>query len=225
MSSADWYTTKGVPYRRGYLMYGPPGTGKTSFVQAVASALGLNICYLNLSGGNLDDDGLNMLLNNAPMRSIILLEDIDAIFVERNSVQQQQMMGHSVTFSGLLNALDGVRSQEGRILMMTTNHREKLDPALLRPGRADMHVELNYASEKQMKGLFKKFYPESTEQQQQHFANELPEFKINMAKLQGHFLKYRLDSEGAVSNAKSLLDMDYQIKDMSVNEWLRRLNF
>lgn len=74
-------------------------------------------------------------------------------------------MGRSVTFSGLLNALDGVRSQEGRILMMTTNHREKLDPALLRPGRADVHVELNNASEKQMKGLFRKFFPDSTDAQ------------------------------------------------------------
>jgi chaperone BCS1 len=92
-------------------------------------------------------------------------------------------MARSVTFSGLLNALDGVRSQEGRILMMTTNHREKLDPALLRPGRADMHVELNYASEKQMRGLFKKFFPDSTADEQERFANELPEFKINMAKL------------------------------------------
>lgn len=86
MESSEWYTSKGVPYRRGYLLYGPPGTGKTSFTQAVASALSLNICYLNLSGGNIDDDGLNVLLNNAPMRSIILLEDIDAIFVERTSV-------------------------------------------------------------------------------------------------------------------------------------------
>lgn len=82
-----------------------------------------------------------------------------------------------------MNALDGVRSQEGRILMMTTNHREKLDPALLRPGRADMHVELNLASEKQMKGLFSKFFPDATEAERQAFANELPEFKINMAKL------------------------------------------
>jgi mitochondrial chaperone BCS1 len=48
--------------------------------------------------------------------------------------------------------------------MMTTNHREKLDPALLRPGRADVHVELKHASEKQMKGLFHKFYPEESEQ-------------------------------------------------------------
>ena len=72
--------------------------------------MNLNICYLNLSGGELDDDGLNSLLNNSPMKSIILLEDIDAIFVERTSVNEQQATGRSVTFSGLLNALDGVRS-------------------------------------------------------------------------------------------------------------------
>lgn len=59
-------------------------------------------------------------------------------------------MSKSITFSGLLNALDGVRSQDGRILFMTTNHKEKLDAALLRPGRADVHVKLNYASGVQM---------------------------------------------------------------------------
>lgn len=110
----------------------------------------------------MDDDGLNQMLNCAPMRSIILLEDIDAIFVERTSVKEESQRKQSVTFSGLLNALDGVRSQEGRILIMTTNHREKLDPALLRPGRADMQIQLNYASEGQMKGLFKKFFPDES---------------------------------------------------------------
>ena len=161
------------------------------------------------------------------MKSIILLEDIDAIFVERTSVQQQSQNGgyqRMVTFSGLLNALDGVRSQEGRILMMTTNHKEKLDPALLRPGRADVHVELSHASVRQMKGLFQKFFPQSSEEQAEEFANQLPEFKLNMAKLQGHFLKYKDDLRGAIENAKSLLDVEYQIKDMSINEWLRRLN-
>ena len=86
LQSGEWYTSKGVPYRRGYLLYGPPGTGKTSFVTAIAAQLSLSICYLNLSGGNLDDDCLNSLLNSAPENSIILLEDIDAIFVERTSV-------------------------------------------------------------------------------------------------------------------------------------------
>lgn len=151
-NSAEWYLSKGVPYRRGFLLYGPPGTGKTSFTQAIAGAMNLNICYLNLSGDRIDDDGLNRALNDAPAHSIILLEDIDGIFVEREAVNVQE--GRRVTFSGLLNALDGVRSQEGRILFMTTNHREKLDPALLRPGRCDVQVELKNASYKQMKGMY-----------------------------------------------------------------------
>lgn len=122
------------------MLYGPPGTGKTSFTQAIAGALKLNICYLNLSGDRLCDDGLNRALNDAPAQSIILLEDIDGIFIKREYVDRNGITRsrRRVTFSGLLNALDGIRSQEGRILFMTTNHREKLDPALLRPGRCDM---------------------------------------------------------------------------------------
>jgi chaperone BCS1 len=104
--------------------------------------MNMSICYLNLSGGRLNDNSLNTCLNNCPANSIILLEDIDAIFVERTAVNR----GRGVSFSGLLNALDGVRSQEGRILFMTTNHRDRLDPALMRPGRADVHVKLDYAS-------------------------------------------------------------------------------
>ena len=99
----------------------------------------------------MDDDGLNRALNESPGSSIILLEDIDALFVERHSVDRNSgghHRGGRVSFSGLLNALDGVRSQEGRISFMTTNHREKLDPALLRPGRADVHIEFTNASYK-----------------------------------------------------------------------------
>lgn len=86
--SEKWYFERGIPYRRGYLLYGPPGTGKTSFTLAIAGALKLNICYLNLSSGRLDDDDLNNVLSNAPPNSIILLEDIDAIFVQRESVNK-----------------------------------------------------------------------------------------------------------------------------------------
>lgn len=67
----------------------------------------LNICHLSLTGGSLDDDGLNRALNDSPANSIILLEDIDAVFVGRESVGTKR---GRVSFSGLLNALDGVRS-------------------------------------------------------------------------------------------------------------------
>jgi len=106
--SGEWYVEKGVPYRRGYMLYGPPGTGKTSFTQAVAGALKLNLCYLNISNNEINDDSLNRLLSDAPARSIILLEDIDALFNQRDGDKKK-----GLSFSGFLNALDGVRSQEG----------------------------------------------------------------------------------------------------------------
>ena len=218
--SGEWYKSKGVPYRRGYLLYGPPGTGKTSFVQAVAGALKLNLCYLNLSSSDMDDDALNRLLSEAPERSIILLEDVDAMFVQRDQVQKQKL-----SFSGFLNALDGVRSQEGQILFMTTNHKERLDPALLRPGRADVHVRLDLASEKQIRGLFSRFFPDRADLEEA-FARSLPVHKLSMAKLQGHLLAYRESADLCVREAGNLLRDDPTLvqRGMTVAEWLYRLN-
>lgn len=73
----------GIPYRRGYLLHGPPGSGKTSFIQALAGSLSYDISILNLSERGLTDDRLNHLLSNAPERSFILVEDIDAAFSKR----------------------------------------------------------------------------------------------------------------------------------------------
>lgn len=221
-ASEEWYKNMGIPYRRSYLLYGPPGTGKTSFTQAIAGAMGYNICYLNLSGDTIDDDGLSRALNDAPAKSIILLEDIDGIFVERTSVSGSHQ-GKSVSFSGLLNALDGVRSQEGRVLFMTTNFRDRLDPALMRPGRADTHVFLNNASHSQLKRLFLKFYP-SEEEKATQFANSLPEFKLSMAKMQGHFLKYRAEPQQCLDNVQEILNDQAAVDEMTVQEWLERLN-
>ena len=132
MKNGKWYSDRGIPYRRGYLLYGPPGSGKTSFIQALAGELDYNICILNLSENNLTDDRLNHLMNNMPERSILLLEDIDAAFNKRSQTGEQGFHS-SVTFSGLLNALDGVTSSEETITFMTTNHPEKLDAAIMRP--------------------------------------------------------------------------------------------
>ena len=75
--------TKGIPYRRGYLLHGPPGSGKSSFIQALAGSLSYDICVLNLSERGLTDDKLNYLMSNAPERSFILIEDVDAAFNKR----------------------------------------------------------------------------------------------------------------------------------------------
>lgn len=160
-------------------------------------------------------------MSDAPPDSILLLEDVDAMFVQR----EQGIKTNKITFSGFLNALDGVRSQEGQILFMTTNHKEKLDPALLRPGRADVHVKLENASEKQMIGLFQRFFPEAKEEEARKFSDQLPVHKLSMAKLQGHFLKYRENKEKVIEHARELLDDTAAAQsDMTVAEWLHRTN-
>lgn len=73
----------GIPYRRGYLLHGPPGSGKSSFIQALAGELNYDLCLLNLSERGLQDDKLIHLLSNAPERSFVLIEDVDAAFNKR----------------------------------------------------------------------------------------------------------------------------------------------
>lgn len=106
IESESWYEEMGIPYKRSYLLYGPPGTGKSSFAQALAGHIKYSICFVNCSD-KVNDFQFNSLLNKAPKQSIILIEDVDAIFSERRNTEKN----NTLTFSGFLNALDGVRSQ------------------------------------------------------------------------------------------------------------------
>merc|ERR1719160_896823 len=89
---------------------------------------------------------------------MLLLEDVDAIFVDRAAAADKNRRGGGVSFSGLLNALDGAAAQEGCVIMLTTNHKERLDEALIRPGRCDVHVKVDKASKEQSKRMFWRFF-------------------------------------------------------------------
>lgn len=180
MDRDRWYAERGIPYRRGYLLHGAPGSGKSSFITALAGHLDFNICLLNLSERGLTDDKLNHLLSNAPDRSILLLEDVDAAFLGRQQAAEDGYQA-SVTFSGLLNALDGVASGESRIIFMTTNHIEKLDPALIRPGRVDMIAELGDAEREQVEELMVRFYC-TTMREQKIKQLDLPSATLDASK-------------------------------------------
>lgn len=107
---------------------------------------------------------------------------------------------------------------------MTTNHREKLDPAILRPGRIDMQVELQNASEKQMVEMFQRFFPNNKDKAEE-FAFELPPYTISMAKLQGHLMKYKKDASVCIENAYHLKEsQDLVANDSFIFDWLYRLN-
>ncbi|KAF9556916.1 P-loop containing nucleoside triphosphate hydrolase protein [Agrocybe pediades] len=181
IKSEAWYTRAGIPHRRGYLLYGPPGTGKSSTIYAVAGELGLEIYSLSLAAGFVDDSFLARAVSSIPKRAIFLIEDIDCAFPSREDEEADTASAHlaiasgmnqfgmgmhagrrprsSVTLSGLLNVLDGVGSEEGKLFFATTNYIDRLDSALLRPGRIDKKIQYKLATKAQAAALFLRFYP------------------------------------------------------------------
>ncbi|KAB5588561.1 P-loop nucleoside triphosphate hydrolase [Ceratobasidium theobromae] len=167
MASESWYSERGIPFRRGYLLHGAPGSGKTSLIHALAGELKLDVYVISLSRRGFDDARLHEMISDLPPRVIALIEDIDASFttavgVRGSSAGTTGFSGEDaagVTLAGLLAAIDGVAAQEGRLLFATTNHVSVLDPALTRPGRMDVHIEFRLASKWQAKELFRSFFP------------------------------------------------------------------
>lgn len=158
-STQSFYNRNGIPYRRSYLFYGLPGTGKTSMVQALAGHFNRSVCYLMPTHPEMTDDSLRSAVTELPEDAIVVFEDIDSLFAKDRS---NKMSKSSLTFSGLLNALDGIGNPSGQIFILTTNLREQLDQALIRNGRVDMHIEFTYAVEEQMQQMWSNFYPAHT---------------------------------------------------------------
>ncbi|XP_032671251.1 mitochondrial chaperone BCS1 [Odontomachus brunneus] len=208
INNPSWYSERGIPYRRGYLLHGPPGCGKSSYITALAGELERGICVLNLSERGLTDDRLNHLLAVAPQQTIILLEDIDAAFTSREESKEVKSAYEGlnrVTFSGLLNCLDGVASTEARILFMTTNYLERLDPALVRPGRVDVKEYIGWCSANQVEQMFLRFYREPGKDPDvlaKKFADNVISYKKNVspAQIQGYFMFYKNNPDAVINN-------------------------
>ncbi|CAN6219002.1 unnamed protein product [Urochloa humidicola] len=181
----EYYRRIGKAWKRGYLLYGPPGTGKSSLIAAMANYLRFDLYDLDISrvGGN---RSLQKLLTAMPNKSILVIEDIDCCFTA-NSRDGKKHDDESedcsdeppppppprtsynykynnererITLSGLLNFVDGLWSTSGeeRIIIFTTNYKERLDAALLRPGRMDMHIYMGYCCWEAFKTLAKNYF-------------------------------------------------------------------
>lgn len=165
-----WYANRGIPYRWGYLLYGPPGTGKSSLSLALAGYFRMKIYILSLSSTTLTEENLASLFSDLPNNCVVLLEDIDTAGLTNtrekpssdpkssDSSDSKNSSTSQVSLSGLLNVLDGVAAKEGRVLIMTTNHVDKLDKALIRPGRIDYQVPFQLANAEMCESLFRAIY-------------------------------------------------------------------
>lgn len=230
----------------------------TPLVYALAGELDLDIYLVSLSKKGLDDSTLNELITKIPSRSLVLMEDIDAAFFrgisregpafvsdtspEAESPGQDSLPTSAVTLSGLLGAIDGVAAQEGRILFATTNKYTALDPALVRPGRLDLHVCFENAGKWQVEELFRCFFPANAEKVRgatpkangnndskshtggysitqeeldvlaRQFAECVPEREFSMAAIQGLLMQYKTRPRSAVDEVNVWVESERKKK-------------
>ncbi|KAJ4175300.1 hypothetical protein NW754_005721 [Fusarium falciforme] len=216
-----WYANRGIPYRRGYLFSGPPGTGKTSLTLAAAGLMGLDI-YMDI-----DATGL------AQKRGV---ETTNTGFQRRKKRDRER-----ISLSGLLNTIDGVAAQEGRILVMTSNHTENIDPALLRPGRIDFTIRFGLATSETAITLFTQMYdaPDlegedpgaekkaisgdemaastSLRSQAQEFGKKIPDLALSPAAIQGFLLTHQEDPHGAIAAVDGWVQQTLTEKETKVS--------
>ena len=176
----DYYARVGKAWKRGYLLYGPPGTGKSTMIAAMANHLDYDVYDIELTSVRTNTD-LRKLFIETTSKSIIVIEDIDCSLDltgkrkrKKKKKEEEEEEGKKdgdkekeddsnkagsskVTLSGVLNFIDGLWSACGgeRIIVFTTNHVEKLDPALIRRGRMDKHIEMSYCCVESFKFLAK----------------------------------------------------------------------
>ena len=156
----DWYVQRNLPWRLGVGFYGPGGTGKSSLAKALAKYLDLPIYQYFLATLSDQEFLSNWRRMNTPC--VILFEDFDTVFDMRESITPHKLL----TFDCVLNAISGVDTLNGTLLILTTNHLEKIDPAMgvvktgsgisTRPGRIDQVVELGYMSKENRYKMAKK---------------------------------------------------------------------
>ena len=194
LESSDWYKKRGIPYRRGYLFHGIPGSGKSSLAMALAGELGLNLYMLNLNSQHMTDDRLLDMIHSVKDKSIILFEDIDIVQPKRHDATGEK--DEKVSLSGLLNVIDGPSAREGCVIIMTTNYKEKLDPALIRAGRADVSLEFTHATPQQIYRFYKRFFEDDATASFEHLEALRNGTEYSMADIQQKFIENRMDHEG-----------------------------
>jgi chaperone BCS1 len=167
-NNKDYYRRIGKAWKRGYLLYGPPGTGKSTMIAAMANYLNYDVYDIELMTLHNNSD-LRKLFTETTGKSIIVIEDIDCSLdltskrrpraKGKAGAKGRGRMDNGLTLSGLLNFIDGLWSANSgeQIIVFTTNYIDELDPALIRRGRMDMHIEMSYCEFEAFKTLAKNY--------------------------------------------------------------------
>ena len=181
-NTENWYETRGIPYKYNIILHGYPGTGKSSLIHAIASELNYNIALLNFDS-TMTDKELMLAVKRLDENTILVMEDIDVLFKAR---KENDEFKHKISFSGLINILDGISNKDKLITIMTTNYLCNLDSALKRPGRIDKLIEFNYATKYQIQQIYNKFFENCPNFE--CFYNKISHLRLTIAMIQEYFI-------------------------------------
>lgn len=157
LGAQEWHAARGIPWKIGIVLYGPPGTGKTSLIHALASDFGFNIKYVKSL------HGLGAAFKSGGPDDLFVIEDIDTIAggLSRDGAKESAVEGAPFRASPLheiLNSMDGMQTPDGLKFIVTTNHLDRLDPAIIRPGRIDEAIEIGPLPLASARAMFRAFY-------------------------------------------------------------------
>lgn len=205
------YIKFGRTYKTGILLTGVPGTGKSALIKAIAGKYKRTVYVVSFSK-KLDDDHFIDLIRDIKSDSILLFEDIDAYFVNR---EPQDI---NVSFSALLNVLDGVYSSTtGCITFMTANNPDRLDPALIRPGRIDKIVRFDYPKKSEIRMAFCDIIDDvegiDKNKEFEEFYAHIKGIKISMAGIIDYLFRYYKDRE-YITNIQELIDQTHTFHEI-----------
>lgn len=187
INSKNKFIKYGIKYMLSFLLMGTMGSGKTSLVKAIAKKYNKNIYFLNFSKA-ITDEVLFELVGNIKDNSILLVEDIDSFFTDRDP------KNINISFSGFINTLDGVLSKGcGTITFITANHPEQIDSALIRPGRINMIVKFDYPKKQEIQKLFMDMIENSTKEEFEAFYMKISNKKITMSGIVNYLFNYTED--------------------------------
>jgi hypothetical protein len=195
----------GMTYKMNILLYGVPGSGKTTIVKTLSKVLKKRL-YLFSFSAEMTDSMFVELFSRVRNNSIVAFEDIDAFFNFRDKTSSNRQ----VNFSTFLNQLDGVQNAtRGIITVLTANYVDRLDPALLRPGRMDLIMHFDYPGEEEIAQAFK-FYTKN-EHDFPKFYRLIRNLKIPMSGITGYLYRHSTDYFEAI---QELLEQYNQVKEI-----------
>ena len=227
-NAKQWYQRKKMNHKRGYLIHGKPGTGKSTLIKHIALKYNLNVYYCSYAIMN-DPVGA---LASCEKNSLIVFEDIDTVFGQkRNDITEEskevsssspRRLGHmpspyfsrnketikptiNASLGSMLNALDGIVDYDSCVFMATTNYINKLDDALIRPGRIDIIKKLDNLTPSNIVAIFADFYeinPSKIEA-----PNDL---SMTIADLKGELIKNMHDPKTAANELGLIIENSIQ---------------